>query len=293
MSENTHHTSRTVAALGAAVDAELDATYTLVYHDGSTLPKDVVAALVKGENEWETKGGESLNEWANETAYPAACRVVDELAKEITRRWERQDDADYTDLIDHDWPVSDERQSALDTVLDRDQSTWFTDMIKQHGAVLLRVGIATMDEDAGLSYSPLSVDGFLDLLGFEHTSENRTLAADVLNNASPEYGVAMGYALLGVDLADIVELPSEGKVELRNPHVWLGSPFAGSGWCSEEPFTGTLTVDRGDLRTDDDAFGYSWDDVVGGTCPSYFASGSLVAVATPEPPPTEPTPAGH
>lgn len=269
--------NRTVELLGTTVGDELDATYTLVYADGG-LAKDLVAALVRGDEPWDTRGGEQLHEWAGDVADEAARAVVDELAREIVGRWEREDDADHDDLIDDEWPGSDEQRSAIDTVLNRDSSTWFADMVKGHGAVLLRVGIAAMDEDSGLSFTPVTYEAFLDLLGFEHTEHNLTVAAEVVDNASPEYSVVMGYAMLGVDLAEIVDLPSEGNVELRNPHVWFGSPFTGSGWCSDDPFTGTLTVRREDLRTDDDAFGYSWGDVVGGTSPSYFASGSLVLV---------------
>jgi hypothetical protein len=87
--------------------------------------------------------------------------------------------------------------------------------------------------------------------------------------------------LIGVDLEAVANLPACRMVELRNPHVWLGNPFAGSGWCSEEAFTGTLTVDRADLQTDDDAFGYSWNEVVGGTSPSDFSC-EIAAVAKPE-----------
>lgn len=281
MPETTNAPHRTIAALGAAVINELDPAYTLVYTEQDmSLPQDMVAALVKGENDLETKGAESLQERADETAYPAACNAADELATEIVRRWERQDDADYHSLV-NEWPHSDERQEAVDVIRERDRSTWYDDLIKGHGKVLLRVGIAAMDEDASLSFTPLTPQAFLDLLGFEHTEQNLELAAEVVDNASPEFTVVMGYAMLGADLADIVSLPtdSDRKIELRNPHVWLGSPFTGSGWCSEQPFTGTLTVHRGDLRTDDDAFGYSWGEVAGGVDAESFGSGSLAVAA--------------
>jgi hypothetical protein len=288
---NTHTPDRTITTLSAAVIDELDRAYTLVHAEGE-LPKDLVAALVQDGEPWTTKGGESLEGWAQDIARDAAHAVVDELAREIVLRWEREDstddvdadvDADYSDLIDNEWPYSDERGSAVDAVHDRDTSTWFDDMVKGHGAVLLRVGIPAMSEDAGLSFTPITYEAFLDLLGFEHTEHNLTTAAEVVDNASPEFTVVMGYAMLGVDLADIVALPSEGKVELRNPHVWFGSPFTGSGWCGDEPFHGTLIVDREDLRTDEDAFGYSWGDVVGGTSASYFTGGSLALVKQPAP----------
>jgi len=271
---------RTVQALGEAVEQELDDKYILVWNSqGDVVPHDVVAALVQGENTWETKGGEALSVWENDVRWASACDAVDELSADIVRRWEHEDDADYHDLLDYEWPASDERLSAIHTVQDRDESAWFDELVNQHGAVLLRVTIKAMDEDAGLSYTTVTPDHFLDLLGFEHTDSNRTLAAEVIDNASPEFSVAIGQALIGVDLRAVVDLPASGQVELHNPHVWLGNPFAGSGWCSEHAFAGTLAVDRSDLRTDDDAFGWPWAKVVGGTSASYF-SGS-VAVAKP------------
>lgn len=277
--------SRTLAALGAAVLAELKPAYTLVYLDqGEKLPDDVVKALVRGDNPWETKGGELLTTGKGEEAYLAARTAVDELAKAITERWEREDGADYSDLRD-DWDLSDEQNEAIYTAQTRDDSNWAEELIAGHGKVLLRVLISGMDEDADHGHKSMSPQTLLNLLGFEHTEQNLERADEVVSNALPKYNVAMGYALLAVDLADIDALPVDPdvKVELRDPHVWLGSPFAGSGWCSEEPFTGTLTVTRGDLRTDADAFGYSWEQVVGGLNAGDFGGSLALVEPTPEP----------
>jgi hypothetical protein len=175
---------RTVEALGEAVEQELDDKYVLVYNSqGDALPDDVAAALVKGENGWETKGGEALMEWESEVRWASACDAVDELAKEIVRRWEREDDADYDEMLDAEWPGTDERMSLIYTVQDRDGSEWFSELVNHHGAVLLRVPIKAMDEDAGLSYMALTREQFLDLLGFEHTDNNMRLAGEVIDNA--------------------------------------------------------------------------------------------------------------
>jgi hypothetical protein len=274
----TAHAERTVEALRDAVEQALHDKYTLVHLDqGDSLSADVVAAL-SGDDPWETKGGEALTEWESEARWVGACDAVDELAKNILRGWERQDDVDYEELLDDEWLVSDARMGLIDTVRERDESEWFGELVNRHGAVLLRVAIKQMDEDAGLSFAALEPEQFLDRMGFSHTEHNMHLADEVIDNASPEFSVAIGQALIGVDLATVVRLPASGTVDLRNPHVWLGNPFAGSGWCSEEAFTGTLTVDRRDLRTDKDAFGYSWNEVVGGTSPSAYA-GEIAASA--------------
>lgn len=272
--------NRTVQALGEAVESDLDDEYVLVYNSHrDVLPDDVVAALVTGENPWETKGGEFLREWENDVCWASASHAVDDLANEIARRWELEDEADYRHLLRCEWPDSDERTSLISIVQDRDHSAWFSEQVNQHGAVLLRVRITALDEDAGLSYTAVTPEQLLDLVGFEHSHHNLRLAGEVVANASPEFSVAIGQALIGLDLAAVANLPEHGTVELRNPHVWLGSPFTGSGWCSEEAFTGMLTVDRGDLRTDDTGFGYSWNDVAGGVCPSDFSGDIAVTPA--------------
>jgi hypothetical protein len=209
--------------------------------------------------------------------WDAACDATDQLAGDILRRWEREDDTHFDQLLAEEWPGSDARLSAIDTVRERDRSTWFDTLVTQHGAALLRVPIATMDEDAGLSFTRITPEKFLALLGFTRTDANMNLAADVINNTSPEHSVAIGYALVGVELDSVNALPTDGQVIIRNPHVWLGNPFTGSGWC-DGPFTGSLVVNRGDLRTDKDAFGYSWTEVVGGTSASYYA-GEITSVS--------------
>lgn len=162
--------TRTVNALGRAVEAELDDTYTVVYNgQGDELPADVVAALVRAANEWETTGGESLTEWESDARWVGACAVVDELATDIVRRWEREHGADHAQLPDVRWPDSDARTSAIHLVIERDDSAWFEELVNEHGGVLLRVRIPAMDEDAGLNYTPMTPATFLDLLGFQHT----------------------------------------------------------------------------------------------------------------------------
>lgn len=274
--------ARDIETLGQAVNDGLAESYDLVYVDyRDELPDSFIPIIVRGEEVWEAKDADSLTEWESSQRWDNACDAVDEVAKDIVRAWEREDDADYDDLLDNEWPASDERQSAIETVQERDNSDWFTTLVKRTGSVLLRVPIGTMTEDDGLSFSEVSVDSFLARLGFDSTPENVELAREILAEVEPEISVAIGYALIGVDLEAIYDMPNEGgHVELRNPHVWLGNPFSGSGWCAG-PFTGTLTVKRDDLRTDRDAFGYSWDEIVGGASASQY-EGDVTYVPAPE-----------
>ncbi|UUV32168.1 hypothetical protein NQK81_01590 [Amycolatopsis roodepoortensis] len=271
------NSERTVAALAAAVTAALEPGYTLIYIERDhRLPDQVVAAIVSGANPWETPDGDRLLDAMSSDALDAVHREVDELARKIVDGWEAEDDTDYSAVRD-DWEFSDERETARDIVRDRDSSPWMEELVQRHGPVLLRVTIPAMDEDANLSFEPLSGERLLDLLGFEHTTANLTLAETVIAEASPEFSVIMGFAMVAVDLADIEALPADGEVELRNPYVWLGSAFTGTGWCSEEQFTGTVVVDRAALRTDGDAFGWSWSDVAGGTSARDFTGPALTA----------------
>ncbi len=95
--------------------------------------------------------------------------------------------------------------------------------------------------------------------------------AATLAECSPEFSVLMGYWIVGADVETLYDLGSDVKqVTITNPHLYLGNPSSGTGFISEEPFEGTVTVDRGDLRTDKDAFGYSVESIYGGLNASQF-----------------------
>jgi hypothetical protein len=270
-------TKRTLAALGREVESEMPAKTELVYVDyRDQLTTEQVAALVRGD--WETLD-EQVSEWSGPASWDGAVEVVRDLAKEIVRRWEREDGVDYEDLL-AEWEQSDEEMSAIDMAQSRDESDPIADLARNTGDVLLRLSIDTLDEDAAFGdEDEPTAERLLDRLGFEHSPANLSAAWEILDNAYYPGCVLMGYALVAVDVEDLYRLPLDGKVTITGPHVYLGNPFAGSGMASG-PFEGTLTFDRTDLRTDRDAFGYSWTEIAGPVVSAY--RGEIAAVATEE-----------
>ena len=97
------------------------------------------------------------------------------------------------------------------------------------------------------------------------------MVQDALNEAGPEFGVLMGYWVVGASVSDLWELDGDcERVTIKDPYLYLGNPFAGSGWVTEKSLQATITVGRDELRTDKDAFGYSLDNVYGGLTPHAF-----------------------
>lgn len=267
---------RDIRALAREVENDMPGEVTLVYVDrGDELTKEQVDALVRGDIDTVT---ESVWDWEGEAQWIGACDTVDGLAKDVVSRWEREDDADYSELMD-EWQSSPERDSALDTIRERDESDVIGDLARNTGRVLLRMPIDGMDEDSGLSFTEVTAEDFLLRLGFTETENNVKLAREVIANASPEFSVVMGYALAAVDVSDVYALPfdSDAEVVIRNPHIYFGSPFSGSGWA-DGPFDGTVTYKRGELRTDRDAFGYGWEEITGGVTLSAYDAEITVKV---------------
>jgi hypothetical protein len=267
-------TKRDLAALGREVESEIPATTHLVYVDyRDELTTEQVAALVRGDTD---ALNESVWDWSGSSSWDGACDLVDELARETVKRWERETGDELDWLLD-EWPSSDERMSAIDMAQSRDVSDPIADLARNTGDVLLRIPIETLDEDAdfGSIESPLAED-LLDRLAFARTPGNLSAAWEILDNAYYPGCVLMGYALVAVDVQDVYRLPLDGKVTITGPHVYLGNPFAGSGMASG-PFEGSLTFDRTDLRTDRDAFGYSWTEIAGPVVSAY--RGEIAAVA--------------
>lgn len=262
---------RTLAALGKAVEEDMPAKTDLVYvaYDDKLMDTQI-AAIVRGDQE---EADESLWEWSGESSYMSATEMVDELAKEVVGRWTREDGGDYDDLLD-EWQASDERMSAIDMAQSRDESDPMKQLARNSGDVLLRLPIDTLDEDADLD-DTTTAEELLDALGFVHTDVNLAAAQEILSEGAYPGAVLIGYALIAVDVEDVYNLPGEGEVEIRNPHVYLGNPFAGSGWAAG-PFEGTMRYDRKDLRTDRDAFGYSWTEIAGPVVSAY--RGEVAAV---------------
>ena len=261
--------TRTATDLANAMIADLDKTYELVYvHYDDKLTDEQVGYIVRGDSEalWE-----SLSEWEDESCWYAVREITTELKANVIRAWEDEDDADYSALAD-EFDGSDEWESVRYEIEERNTGDWIKQLVRHTGQVLLRIPIDTIDEDNSFSFREVEAAEVLDRIGFAHTKGNLREVSYVLANASPEFSVLMGYWIVGADVEALYDLPIDGdaQVEITDPYIYLGNPFAGSGFVSEKPLTGTVRLSRADLRTDKDAFGYSINDIYGGVRASSF-----------------------
>jgi hypothetical protein len=149
----------------------------------------------------------------------------------------------------------------------------------QTSDVLLRIPIAALDEDHAYFHEPVTAADALTRLDIAASEHNLAVVQYALDNADPEFSLLMGYWIVGASVSDLYQLPTDDDVmvEITNPHLYLGNPFAGSGFITEQPVHTTVRVRRHELRTDKDAFGYSVDEVYGGLSVSDFTA-TLTAV---------------
>jgi hypothetical protein len=99
---------------------------------------------------------------------------------------------------------------------------------------------------------------------------NLKVVKDTLLECSPEYSVLLGMIVYAADVGDLYDLGDTEYVEVTDPYLYLGNPFAGTGWVGDEPLKGTIRIKRSDLTTDSGAFGYGWNDVTGGVTVSAY-----------------------
>jgi hypothetical protein len=246
----------------------LDDKYDLIfvdYRDG--WDSDQVALIASGNLEalWDT-----TLDWECEARWEGTQYEMGELRDEIERAHPELDLSDlFEDFRD---TIHDERVRV--EIQDRDEGTWVKQLTSHTTDPLLRYTL--LGEDDCWSFEEVSVDHFLVKVGLPDTPKNRDAAAEVIANASPEYSVGMVSVLFVASLDLLMETGEDELLTITDPHLWLGNPFAGSGW--EAGFEGELTVRRGDVRTDKDAWGWSWTDVAGSD-PSFFDTDVKVRAA--------------
>jgi hypothetical protein len=239
-------------AIYEAAVAEMDDTYELVYVDyRDRLSEKQVAALVQGDMDtvWDlTAEWESDSQWSGAEYVVENNLGIDKEDLEILK-----DAGRYSDLIDQ--------------VRERDASPWLDELMGNTSAPLLR--ISCIDEDSSFSFQPVEPEQVLEAVGFEPTEHNVRVVRECLLECSPEFSVLMGYWLCTIDLKILSECPDDGQIRIKNPVLYLGNPFAGSGYFSD-PLHGEVVIPRSEIRTDKDAFGYSVDEVFGGLNASSF-----------------------
>jgi len=261
--------TRTIEQLANEIIEQLDAKYDLVYVDrGDRLTDDQVAAIVKGDMDslWE-----KTDEFESESQAASVKEIIESDAKDIVNRWEREDDEDYTGLL-ADFDHSDQWERVQQELWDRDSGGWVRDLINATPAVLLRINV--IDEDHAYDHVDVQPEQVLTDVKLPVTEGNVRIMAETLAECSPEFSVLMGYWIVGADVGDLFDLDvtPETEVEIVNPHLYLGNPFTGSGWISDDPFEGVVRVKREALRSDEDQFGYSVDTIYGGLNASSFTA---------------------
>lgn len=260
---------RSMSALADAIIAGLDRTYDLVYVDyRDQLSTEQVAYLVRRDYDslWD-----STAEWESDARYDSVKQIIEAAALDVVRDWELEDDADY-DGLDGELEGTEDFDRVRFEIEERDAGGWPRQLAAQSGSVLLRLPVAALDEDHAFAYEPVSAMQVLTRLGIEPTDEDLAAVTYVLDNATPEWSTLMGYWVIGAHVSDVYDLPDDpdAMIEIVNPHLYLGNPFAGDGFVSDKPLHTTITVRRDALTTDGDAFGYSLDDIYGGLNPSDF-----------------------
>lgn len=261
--------TRSVKALADAIIEDLDEKIDLIYVDyRDQLTDEQIAAIVRNDLE---KLWESLEEWESENRWQGAKYVIEQGRDAVIQRWEREDDEDYSQIAS-DFDGSDEEERVREEINERESGEWMKALVRQSGDVLLRIPIDALDEDRAYSYEPVEATDVLKRLGFEATDDNVKTMSYALANASPEFSTLMGYWIVGADVEDLykLEVDENGFVAIENPHLYLGNPFMGDGFITEEALTGTAYVRRSDLQTDKSAFGYSVNSIYGGLNASQF-----------------------
>lgn len=282
-------TSALVSQFADEIIKRLQPKYDLVYVDQrDELSDSQVAALVRGD-EWIDESWE----WESDQRYESAKYIIDDLASDVIREWDAETDADLAFVVDAFKHDAEEWDRVRFEIEERDTGNWVEQLIRTSPRVLLRVNV--LDEDHAYSYEDVKPRRVLKDIGMPATRANVETVDRTLAECSPEFSVLLGYWIVGADLDDIYELPMpdltdhehcvemgrcwqdrdpcpalEGNIEIVNPYLYLGNPFSGSGFISERPIEGVVTVKREDLRTDKDAFGYPVDEIYGGLRASDF-----------------------
>lgn len=235
----------------------LDESYQLisVAYD-EELSEQQVEFLVSDDYE---KLWESFAEWETESLWQGIKYVIDDT------------------FTDDEWDSlsSQDQDEIREAIQERDNSDFIRQLVRNTSSPLLRINC--ISEDDSFSFEPVEAKQVLDLLDFAepdvglfgHNEHNLKVVDGTLLECSPEYSVLMGYWVCAVDLETLYDA-GESKLRITNPHLWLGNPFAGSGWLSEEPLHGSFVVERRDVHTDKGAFGYSINDIFGGVSTSAY-----------------------
>lgn len=258
---------RSVRAMKAAIIAGMQPKYELVYVDrGDRLTDEQVGFLVANDFD---KLWDDLAEFETTSRDAGVDAILPDLIDEVLRGWSGEDDVDYEHLRVA-FANSEEFEDVRQEMEGRDESDWVRALARGAGDVLLR--IACIGGDEGWSSEPVTPQQVLEQVGFEASEHNVSAVQGALDECSPEFSVLLGFWFFGADVEALYDLDGSAPVKITDPYLYLGNPFAGSGYITTEPLQGAVTVQRDELRTDEGAFGYSLNKVFGGLSASQFAA---------------------
>lgn len=255
--------NRTLMDLTNEVVSNMDERYTLIYVDyRDQLTDTQVAAMVRGD--WESLW-DSIQDWEADSQYDSAREVVNELAERVLDGWEAEAETDaeteWIDGLREDYEYSEEWDEARFAVYDRDDSNAIRDLASQTGTIYLRVPVG---EEMVLSGD---VDEDVETVVANLDLPDSPALREVIRGILPEVGegYVMPFVFGSADVGDLYDLPAEddARLTLTGGSLLLENTYMGSGWNDDLPGDFVTEVYRRDLRTDEDAPGYSWDDVCG------------------------------
>ena len=258
--------SEALALLGNRIEEEVSRnTYELVWVDyRDCLTDEQVDWIMSGDMEefWS-----STMDWVPDQRYESAEDIVESLAKQYAWAEFEHDADDVLSAFDG----SREYYDLILAVMDRDSSDWFTDLIRNTPAPLMRViclgeryladGLTLVTSDNVREYMREVVDSLVGVDG------NTEAIEELLRECYLDYYVIPQLLFTPADLSTILDAALDAKVVITNPWLLLGNPFQGDGY--EVELRGNVTLDRGQIRTDRAAAGYSWSTIAGVNSGSY------------------------
>lgn len=266
--------SEALALLGKRIEEEVSRnTYELVWVDyRDHLTDEQVDWVMSGDMEefWS-----STMDWESDQQYESAKNIVESLAEQYA--WvEFEYDAD--DVLSA-FDGSTEYHDLILSVMDKDSSEWFTDLIRNTPAPLMRVIYSDeryladestlVTSDNAREYVTEVVDSLVGSEGNEEAIEELLRECCLVSCY-----VVPQLLFTPEDLSTILDAEPGDKVVITNPWLLLGDPFQGDGY--EVELRGNVTLDRGQIRTDRAAGGYSWSTIAGVNPGSYSCEVAVI-----------------
>lgn len=272
----------------AEVMENMASSYDLVYVSyDDKLTTSQVAAVAAGD--YETLDSEMM-EWESDSRYAGAEYEAKELLRDTCQNLFRRDLIDDVDEAYDKVYNSEAWEEITEAIRERDNSNAAKELAGQSGWVLMRQVL--LNEDQSMHRNSLSVASIVEAFQkhtqttLKVTEQNTRAIEQVIAEVEGPTGGVMGMILYAARVSDLFELMGhQGVVAIKNPYLYLGNPFVGDGYVSDDPLEATFYVDRKDLTTDESAFGYGWDAVTGGvTISAYEADVSIPTTdfSTPE-----------